>query len=165
MKPIPTPDPLVIEPVIKTVDVPLPVEKAFHLFTEGYARWWPIATHSVGLKRALSCTLETHVGGRIYETLDDGTHCEWGTVQIWEPPHRLVFTWHPGRPASTAQQVEILIQPAPGGSQLTLTHSGWEILGAQALETRQAYQIGWDPVLASFASLTLPSLIPRDSSP
>lgn len=50
-------NPAVLEPVVKSVSVPLPVDKAFHLFTEGYARWWPLITHSVGLERALSCTL------------------------------------------------------------------------------------------------------------
>jgi uncharacterized protein YndB with AHSA1/START domain len=33
-------------PIQKTVLVPLPVEKAFQLFTDGIDSWWPFETHS-----------------------------------------------------------------------------------------------------------------------
>lgn len=44
----------------------------------------------------------------------------------------------------------------PDGAQLTLTHTGWELLGPRAAATRQAYQTGWDHVLACYTSLALP---------
>ena len=37
--------------------------------------------------------LEPEVGGRIYETGADGSDCQWSHILVWEPPHRVVFTW------------------------------------------------------------------------
>lgn len=31
----------------KSIDVPLPADQAFHLFTSGTATWWPGDTHSI----------------------------------------------------------------------------------------------------------------------
>src|SRR5438874_940068 len=33
-------------------------------------------------------------GGRQYERAPDGTECTWGYVLAYEPPHRIVTSWH-----------------------------------------------------------------------
>ncbi len=86
-----------ITPVVKSVQVDLPPEAAFRLFTEGIASWWPLRSHSVGEEKAVSCTLEGQIGGRIYETMKDGRQEEWGEVTIWEPPARVDFHLAPRR--------------------------------------------------------------------
>jgi uncharacterized protein YndB with AHSA1/START domain len=130
--------------------VGLPPERAFALFTSEIARWWPLATHSVGKERAETCFVESRVGGRIVEVLTDGSESEWGRVLVWEPNQRLVFQWYPGRAADTAQEVAITFSAAPGGSLLELVHTGWEALGEAAMETREGYDTGWDYVLAKY---------------
>lgn len=38
----------------------------------------------------------TRQGGRVTERLRDGSEAVWGALLVWEPPDRLVMTWHPG---------------------------------------------------------------------
>jgi uncharacterized protein YndB with AHSA1/START domain len=149
----PRPPQALLDPLIKTVFVPLAPAEAFRLFTEGYGRWWPIASHSVGEEQAAACALECFPAGRIYETLTDGRQVEWGQVLEWQPPTRLVFSWRPGRAPDTAQQVEVVFTSHPHGSTLTLTHSGWELLGEQAAAVRPGYDTGWDYVLSCYTTL------------
>lgn len=140
-----------IPPVEKTLSVPWPPAEAFDRFAGRIGEWWPLATHSVGRERARTCAIEPRVGGRVYETLDDGTEHVWGTVTAWEPPSRLAFTWHPGRDPGTRQEVEIAFRPEAGGTLLELVHDGWERLGERAAETRAEYSPGWDAVLGLYA--------------
>lgn len=143
----------VIPPLVKSVSVSLSVADAFHLFTGGYARWWPLLSHSVGEEHAQTCVLETGIGGRIYEIIDDGRQVEWGRVLVWEPPQRLVFSWYPGRQPDTAQQVEVTFQAQGERTMVQLTHTGWENLGVQAQAYRANYDGGWDIVLGKYTSL------------
>ncbi len=108
-------------------------------------------TLRVTVRRAISQSapmwgrqLEARVGGKIAERTRDGKTHIWGTVLVWEAPERLVFTWHPGREESTAQQVEVRFTPSAGGSTVSLTHTGWEVLGDVAAETRDGYDSGWE---------------------
>ena len=36
----------------KSIDVRRPLDETFRLFTESMDRWWPLASHSVGLQNA-----------------------------------------------------------------------------------------------------------------
>ena len=139
-----------IEPLRRAVDVRCPPAEAFRLFTDQIDAWWPLATHSVGQAKAAGCVFESRVGGRIYETHDDGSLHLWGTVTAWEPPARVVFSWHPGRDASTAQEVELSFTDTGVGTRVELEHRGWEILGDRAAGTREAYDSGWAGVLSLF---------------
>lgn len=134
-------------PVIKRISVQCSCERAFDLFTAGIASWWPLASHSVGLGDAASCTIEPRENGRIFETGKDGAEHEWGVISAWEPPHRLAFTWHPGRGPDSAQTVEVTFKRDGDGSVLTLEHRDWHRTGPRAPQVRQSYDQGWDAVL------------------
>jgi uncharacterized protein YndB with AHSA1/START domain len=136
-----------IEPVRSSVTVPLAAEPAFRLFTEGIASWWPLRTHSISGVEATGCVLEGRAGGRLFERDADGAEAEWGWVRAWEPPTRLVLGWHPGRAAGTAQEVEVRFEPADGGTTVRIEHRGWEALGPDGAQMRQAYDEGWGLVL------------------
>lgn len=142
-----------IEPVRKTVEVGCTVNEAFRLFTDEIDSWWPLATHSIGEANAQACYFEGCEGGRIYESAADGSIHLWGTVTAWEPPARVVFTWHPGRDASSAQEVELRFSESADGTRVDLEHRGWEILGDRAAETRNAYESGWVGVLDRYVAL------------
>ena len=139
-----------IPPVEKTITVPLKREEAFKLFTDGIGTWWPLDKYSVGVEDARNCLIEGFVGGRFYEVMKDGSQAEWGKVMAWMPPHRLVVTWHPGREAGTAQELEISFSEVDEGTQVNLLHRGWEILGERAEEARKGYVTGWDFVLGHY---------------
>ena len=140
-----------IAPVRKSITVSLPPEPAFRRFTEGIAGWWPLATHSVSESAEATCAIESRIGGRIVETTPDGAEHVWGMVTAWEPPGRIAFTWHPGRPEDTRQEVEVTFRAAGAGTEVELVHTGWERLGEEAAGTRAGYDSGWDFVLSRYA--------------
>ena len=142
--------PATIAPVTKRIEVPLPPAEAFALFTSGIATWWPLSTHSISEKEVITCAFEAGAGGRIYETDADGNEHEWGRVQVWEPPNRVVYSWFPGRSDSTAQEVEIRFSATGTGTTLELEHRGWEALGERAEAYRTDYDNGWDVVLGRY---------------
>jgi uncharacterized protein YndB with AHSA1/START domain len=135
-----------VAPIHKSVTVARPVEEAFALFTDGIATWWPLATHSIFDQRAATAVFEGRVGGRLYELSADGEEGVWGTVLVWEPPHRIVYSWHPGRGEETAQEVEIRFTAEGERTRVDLEHRGWE----RAPEKRPGYDEGWDVVLGHY---------------
>ena len=137
-------------PVRKTVHVPWSVERAFRRFTAEIAEWWPLSTYSVGKGKSDTVTLESRVGGRLFETLQDGTEAEWGRITVWEPPRRLAFIWYPGRSEETRQEVAITFRSDGDGTEVELIHTGWERLPEKPREMRDGYDSGWDVVLARF---------------
>jgi len=139
-----------IEPVVKEISVPLAPERAFALFTDGVAGWWPLRTHSVAREEAVSCRFEPRVGGRLLETAADGSEHVWGTLLEWAPPARLVLSWHPGRPPETAQEVSVTFSAEGDGTRLRLVHRGWERLAEVAPGERDSYDSGWDYVLGLY---------------
>jgi uncharacterized protein YndB with AHSA1/START domain len=142
-----------IDPVRRTVQVSCTARVAFRVFTDEIDSWWPLAAHSVGQGRAVGCYFEGREGGRIYETLRDGSLHLWGTVTVWDPPRRVVFSWHPGRDAGSAQEVELTFEDQAGGStRVELTHRGWEALGERGADVREAYQSGWSGVLERYVA-------------
>jgi uncharacterized protein YndB with AHSA1/START domain len=138
----------------KSVEVDVPVETAFRVFTEQAGSWWPLATKSVGQEEAEDLVFEPRVGGRVHERLRSGKEHEWGEILAWEPPERLVFTWHPGREQETSQEVEIRFSRSGEGTRLELEHRGWDRLVATADEIPEHYDSGWDEVLDRFEEAT-----------
>jgi uncharacterized protein YndB with AHSA1/START domain len=79
--------------VRKSITVDVPQERAFEVFTSGFASWWPLDSHHIAAKDAETAVIEAHAGGRWYERAADGSECEWGTVIAFDPPERLVLGW------------------------------------------------------------------------
>jgi uncharacterized protein YndB with AHSA1/START domain len=138
--------------VRKTLNVRCSTEDAFRVFTEEVGTWWPFQkVHSVAEGDVETVILESGVGGRFYERTKNGDEHLWGTVLIWDPPHRLAYSWHPGRGEETSQQVEITFTSVGAGTRVELVHTGWERLGDRIAETIASYDTGWDTVLGRFA--------------
>jgi hypothetical protein len=134
-----------LEPVRQSLEVAAPAAAAFRIWTEDIARWWPLATHSVGQADARGCAIEGRVGGRIYESTQAGAEHVWGTITLWDPPRRLAHSWHPGRTAADATTVEVTFTPlADRRTRLDLEHRGWP---AEAAARRAEYDRGWAALL------------------
>ena len=74
------------------VVVEAPIEQAFRVFTADFDRIKP-REHNL-LKVAIAQTVfEPRVGGHIYDRGVDGSECRWARVLVYEPPHRVVFSW------------------------------------------------------------------------
>lgn len=145
-----------IEPVRKTVTVPLSPDEAFRAFTEEIESWWPLATHSIAGPDAVGVVMEPGVGGRLVETARDGTTCVWGTVAAWEPGERVAFSFHPGWPVEQATDVEVTFTATAtdgDGTEVVLVHTGWENRPDGAA-MREHYVPGWDFVLGHYVDRT-----------
>jgi uncharacterized protein YndB with AHSA1/START domain len=136
-------------------------EKAFEVFTEGIATWWPYDTHSVEGMEGEGSSPETVVfepgpEGRIYERMTNGQEAHWANVTAWEPPHRIVLAWqvNPETPGPT--EIEIRFTPEGDGTRFDFEHRGWEVLGADAEEASNQYSGGWVTVLRHYAEAFKP---------
>jgi uncharacterized protein YndB with AHSA1/START domain len=138
-----------ISPLVKTVVVPVGVERAFEAFTAETSAWWPLFSHSVGEAAASEVRMEGAVGGRIVEYGADGELATWGTVSDWDPPTSVGFSWHPGGDPDEAGQVTVTFTATGDGTEVQLVHSGWERRGDGA-RARLSYNTGWDYVLGKF---------------
>jgi hypothetical protein len=135
------------------------VEHTFDVFVRMIGQWWPVERMSAGHDRVRDVTLEQKTGGSVYETWDDGTTVTWGTVAVWDPPHRFTMTWD-----GTLKPTEVDLAFNALGPQLTrvtLEHRGWEALTDEELTQDCAhpggysaggYDIGWRLVLDRFAA-------------
>ena len=72
--------------------VKAPISDAFRVFTERFGDFKP-REHNL-LKAAIAETVfEPRVGGNIYDRGVDGSECRWARILVFEPPHRVVFSW------------------------------------------------------------------------
>ena len=118
-----------------TVLVEVPPDIAFRVFTEEIDQWW-----RRGLKYRVSgkgrgiLHLEGRVGGRLFESVEskNGTRViESGSVLAWDPPRRLLLEWRAVNFApSEKTEVEVLFDPSPSGTRVTVTHRGWSTIRA-----------------------------------
>jgi uncharacterized protein YndB with AHSA1/START domain len=69
------------------------IERAFRVFTEDFDRIKP-REHNMLAVEIAETVLEPRVGGRIFDRGVDGSECHWARVLAYEPPDRLVFSWH-----------------------------------------------------------------------
>jgi uncharacterized protein YndB with AHSA1/START domain len=136
--------------VRKVVTVNCSVENAFRVFTEELAEWWPHKSHSVEEENVETVIFECRLGGRFYERAVNGTEHTWGTIRVWDPPNRVVYSWHPGRGEETAQEVELPFPPDGEATRVALVHTGWEVLGDGMAEVVASYETGWDTVLGCY---------------
>jgi uncharacterized protein YndB with AHSA1/START domain len=137
--------------VRKSVTVNCRVENAFRVYTEQVGSWWPFeGTHSVTEADVETVVLEGGEGGRFYERTKTGDEHLWGTVIVWDPPNRLVHSWHPGRGEETSQRVEVTFTPDGDGTRVELVHTGWERLGDRITDAIASYETGWGTVLGRY---------------
>jgi uncharacterized protein YndB with AHSA1/START domain len=78
--------------VRRTITVPAPIEQAFAVFTERFGDFKPPEHNLLGVPIA-ETVFEPRVGGHIYDRAVDGSECRWARVLVYEPPHRVVFSW------------------------------------------------------------------------
>jgi uncharacterized protein YndB with AHSA1/START domain len=145
--------------VRKTVTVSASPADAFQVFTSGFDSWWP-RTHHIGKSPMTRAIIEERAGGRCYTEQADGTDCDWGTVLVWEPPHRVVLAWQVTHEwgyqpdVKQASEVEVRFTPVPSGTRVDLEHRHFERHGAGADAMRQGVDSpnGWGGLLALFVA-------------
>ena len=116
------------------VRVRVPPAAAFALFTAEIDRWWrrgPKYRHA-GRAPDAAIAIEPKVGGRVYERWREGEQARefvLGTVRVFEPAARLVFSWRNATFAPLEDtEVEVTFAAVSSGTLVTLRHRGWETL-------------------------------------
>lgn len=142
-----------IEPLRLSVEVDCEPGHAFRVWAELTSRWWP-ADHTVTVEPDLEVRFEPRPGGRIFERTAAGVEHDWGEVLVWDPPQRLVYTWHLRADRADATEVEIGFAPIEGGrrTRLEIEHRGWERLGDRGVPRRDANMGGWTTLLPHYVA-------------
>lgn len=141
-----------IEPLELSFEVACPAGRAFAIWTERTSTWWPLS-HTVSTEAGLEIVIEPWVGGRIFERTPAGTEHDWGEIVAWEPPSRLVYSWHLRTDRDDATEVEIRFTDLDGAmTRVDIEHRGWERLGARGQARRDANGAGWAGLLPAFRS-------------
>lgn len=145
--------------VLTSIVVDAPVEHAFAVFTDDIGSWWPPEHHILQAELA-EIVFEPRVGGHIYDRGTDGSECRWARVLVYEPPHRVVFSWDISLqwqietdPAKTSE-VEVRFTPEEGGrTRVELEHRNIERQGVGWQQMRDAVGSpnGWRIGLERFA--------------
>ena len=139
-----------IEPLRLAFEVDAPSGHAFDVWTRGIGRWWP-ADHTASVEPDLTVILEPRVGGRFFERTTDGREVDWGEVLAWDPPHRLVYTWHLRRSREDATEVEIrFVATSATTTRVEIEHRGWERLGSDGPAWRERNHGGWQTLLPHY---------------
>ncbi len=144
--------------VRRTVMAAVSADRAFGVFTDGLATWWPREYTFAG-DALETIGIEPRAGGRCFERSADGHIREWGRVLAWDPPRRLVFSWQisPARtlepdPAK-ASEVEVrFVAVGPAATRIDLEHRGFARHGAGGAGYRAALDAaeGWTYILERY---------------
>lgn len=136
-----------LEPIVKTIEVPCNCERAFTVFVNDVSSWWPRDKNSVSAMNgevAKKVVIEAREGGRVYEIGHDDQEHHWGSVTIYQPFSKLAMNWHIGLSADSPSKVTVdFIELDNGSTRVELTHSDWESFGDKAQDMRNGYNSGW----------------------
>jgi uncharacterized protein YndB with AHSA1/START domain len=147
--------------VRRDVTVEVPLEEAFAAFTTRFGDFKP-PEHNLLSVPIAETVFEPRVGGHIYDRGADGSECRWARVLVYEPPHRVVFSWDIGPtwqvetdPELTSEVEVRFTAETPERTRVELEHraldrhgTGWEGV-AQGVGDEQ----GWPLYLARYAAL------------
>jgi uncharacterized glyoxalase superfamily protein PhnB len=102
-------------------DVAVDPARAFAAFTEEVGAWYRVDRFTVvDHHRTVTLRFEPYVGGRFVDVHDaeTGEGLVIGTIQVWDPPHRLQFV--DGRDC----EVEVTFAPVPTGTRVSIEQRG-----------------------------------------
>mgnify|MGYP000170968704 CR=1 FL=1 len=136
-----------VEPIVKSIDVPCPQAMAFDVFIKDMATWWPMTKFSVsamGGFKAKGLKVDAKLGGTIVEVSFDGVEHLWGTITAFNPYDSVLMDFHIGRPGEPMSNLEITFQAlGEKSTRVKLTQTNWEAFGEKAPWMRDGYFKGW----------------------
>jgi uncharacterized protein YndB with AHSA1/START domain len=159
--------------VRSSIVVEAPIDRAFAVFTEDMASWWPPEHHLLQGPLA-AMVFEPRVGGQIYDKGVDGSECHWARVLAYEPPHLVTFSWDISMawqvetdPARTSEVEVRFVAESPTRTLVELEHrhldrhgDGWE-----GMRESVGSPEGWGVGLRAFAARLEREPLPGASRP
>lgn len=145
-------------PVRASVTVPVDAQRAFAIFTDGLASWWPPEYTWSGAALEL-IAIDPREGGLCSEYGPHRFRCDWGRVLVYDPPNRLALTWQigptrvPQPDPAQASRIDVRFSPDGAATAVELVHSGFEHHGegAEAYRDAMAADPGWPWLLRRYA--------------
>lgn len=143
------------EAIHKTLMLPVSAERAFDVFAKELGAWWP-PEYTWSQDVLVAIAIEPGQDGHCYELGPHNFRCDWGRVLIWEPPHRLVFTWQispkrePEPNPARASEIEVRFESdGPLTTRLEFEHRGFGRHGEDGAEYRAMLDSppGWPYIL------------------
>ena len=102
------------------------------------------------------------VGGNIYDRAEDGRECHWARILVYEPPHRVVFSWDIGptwqlepNQANTSEVEVRFVADGADRTRVELEHRNIDRHGPGWESVRNGVEgdDGWPLYLTRFAAL------------
>src|SRR5262249_13959958 len=146
--------------VSTAIVVDVPVERAFTVFTDDIASWWP-PDHHILESELKDMVFEPRAGGYLYDRGVDGSECRWARVLVYEPPTRVVFSWDISlqwkveTDRARTSEVEVrFIAEGPERTRVVLEHRHLERHGEgwQSMRDAVGSDGGWPNGLRVFAA-------------
>jgi uncharacterized protein YndB with AHSA1/START domain len=123
---------------------------AFDTWANRTSMWWP-SRHTRSGDPAAVVTFEPGAGGRVFERTPDGTEHDWGEVEVWDPPRRLVYLWHIYGERADATRVEIRFIGSGDTTTVKVKHTGWDRLGEKGRRLRERNASNWADLMTAYA--------------
>ncbi|MBP6879265.1 MAG: SRPBCC family protein [Phenylobacterium sp.] len=103
-------------------------ERAFAAFVGEIGAWWrPNSLFQTTPRAPGRLAFEPGEGGRLTETLASGKVFEIGRILVWEPPHRLTFSWRQANfPPELTTQVEVCFEAVGEETRVSVEHRGFD---------------------------------------
>jgi len=137
-----------LRPIVHEYVLQCGVESAFEVFAGRTGEWWhPDFTPDASTFRDL--VIEPKVGGRVLQVHDGPAEFDIGTVTVWDPPGRLVYTSTLAQPAGHTSEISVTFTPAGDGCRFHFEHGGWN--ATNAADRDKFAQ--WSLILDRFAAL------------
>jgi len=108
-------------------------ERAFAAFVGDIGDWWRPSPLFQTTPRPGRLSFEPGEGGRLIETRAGGKVFEIGRIGVWEPPHRLVFSWRQASfPLDLHTEVEVVFEAVGEETRVSIEHRGFDKVPAGA---------------------------------
>lgn len=140
-----------LDPIVKTIEVPCDQKKAFTVFLDEMASWWPLDKFTTSMMKgapAKTIKVDAREGGQIIEVASDDSETLWGTIKKFDPYDFFSMDFHiPGPPdfeVGKFSHVEIKFSKlADQKTQVELTQTNLEIFEELAEGVHGGYSFGW----------------------
>jgi len=147
---------MTIAPIHRTIEVAVPPDRAFDLFTRRMHDWWPVG-HSISDDPRVAIELEPRVGGWWGQIGERGSRTQWGKVLAWIAPGRLLLAWQINAEwhydPALETELELTFSPIGMNTLVTLEHRNLERFGESAERMAEQLRNGWPGVVQAFADV------------
>jgi uncharacterized protein YndB with AHSA1/START domain len=101
--------------------------RAFQAFVEEIGAWWRPSPLFQTTPRPGILSFEPGEGGRLIETRAGGKAFEIGRIRLWDPPHRLIFSWRQANfPLDLHTEVEVGFEGVGDETRVSIEHCGFD---------------------------------------